>query len=73
MIHIGLNNDLERSAYEHMHKLVRGFTQKCNVNQLMYFEQIGDKSAAQAKKEGDQQVAAGEDEQPGQWYESWMG
>lgn len=33
----GITNDFERRCYEHKHKLVKGFTQKYNVNKLIYF------------------------------------
>ena len=33
---------LERRFYEHKHKLVKGFTQKYNVNKLIYFEIFDD-------------------------------
>jgi putative endonuclease len=35
-------NDLESRCYEHEHKLVKGFTQKYNVNKLIYFEIFDD-------------------------------
>ena len=38
VLYIGVTNDLERRCYEHKHKLVKGFTQKYNVNKLIYFE-----------------------------------
>ena len=38
ILYTGITNDLERRCYEHIHKLVKGFTQKYNVNKLIYFE-----------------------------------
>ena len=38
VLYTGITNDLERRCYEHIHKLVKGFTQKYNVNKLIYFE-----------------------------------
>ena len=38
VLYIGITNDLERRCYEHKHKLVKGFTQKYNVDKLIYFE-----------------------------------
>lgn len=38
VLYTGVTNDLERRCYEHKHKLVKGFTQKYNVNKLIYFE-----------------------------------
>ncbi|MBL4668652.1 MAG: GIY-YIG nuclease family protein, partial [Flavobacteriales bacterium] len=37
-IYIGVTNDLERRIYEHQNKLVKGFTQKYNCVNLVYFE-----------------------------------
>jgi putative endonuclease len=38
VLHTGITTDLERRCYEHKHKLVKGFTQKYDVNKLIYFE-----------------------------------
>jgi len=38
VLYTGVTNDLERRCYEHKHKIVKGFTQKYNVNKLIYFE-----------------------------------
>ncbi|MBK8880815.1 MAG: GIY-YIG nuclease family protein [Bacteroidales bacterium] len=38
VLYTGIINDLERRCYEYKHKLVKGFTQKYNVNILIYFE-----------------------------------
>ena len=38
VLYTGVTNDLERRCYEHKHKSVKGFTQKYNVNKLIYFE-----------------------------------
>ncbi len=38
VLYIGLTNDLERRCYEHKQKKVKGFTQKYNVDILIYFE-----------------------------------
>jgi putative endonuclease len=38
VLYTGITNNLERRCYEHKHKLVKGFTQKYNVNKLIYFE-----------------------------------
>ncbi len=42
VMYIGITNDLTRRIYEHMHKLVKGFTTKYNVDKLIYYEQYGD-------------------------------
>jgi putative endonuclease len=46
VIYIGVTNDLERRVFEHKNKLVKGFTEKYNVNKLVYFEETGDVDAA---------------------------
>jgi len=37
-LYTGMTNNLERRVFEHKHKLSPGFTQKYNVNRLVYFE-----------------------------------
>ncbi len=46
MIYLGVTNNLERRLYEHTNKLVKGFTEKYNVNKLVYFEETQDIAAA---------------------------
>jgi len=40
VLYTGVTNDLERRCYEHKQKLVKGFTQKFNVDKLVYFEKF---------------------------------
>ena len=38
VLYTGVTNDLIRRVYEYKNKLVAGFTQKNNVDRLVYFE-----------------------------------
>ena len=38
VLYTGITNDLERRCYEHKQKIIKGFTQKYNVDKLIYFE-----------------------------------
>ena len=40
VLYTGVTNDLERRLYEHKQKNIKGFTQKYNVDKLVYFEQF---------------------------------
>jgi len=39
-LYIGMTNDLERRMFEHKNKLYKGFTEKYNLDKLIYFEQF---------------------------------
>ena len=45
-LYTGVTNNLERRIYEHKHHLVKGFTNKYNIDKLVYFEETNDISAA---------------------------
>jgi len=45
-LYIGVTNDLLRRTYEHKEHLLKGFTKKYDVTQLVYFEQFDDIEAA---------------------------
>ncbi|MEK6539812.1 MAG: GIY-YIG nuclease family protein [Deltaproteobacteria bacterium] len=46
VMYVGVTNNLERRIYEHKNKMVKGFTEKYNVNKLVYFEETSDVNAA---------------------------
>ena len=41
-MYVGVTNNLTKRIYEHQNKLVKGFTEKYNVNKLVYYEQSSD-------------------------------
>ena len=43
---IGVTNNLERRVYEHKNNIVKGFTSKYSVQQLVYYEETNDIYAA---------------------------
>jgi putative endonuclease len=45
-MYVGVTGNLERRIYEHKNKLVEGFTQKYNVDKLVYYETTNDVMAA---------------------------
>ncbi|HPF07416.1 MAG TPA: GIY-YIG nuclease family protein [Spirochaetota bacterium] len=52
VLYIGVTNNLHRRLYEHKNKLIEGFTEKYNVNKLIYFEETENiKSAILREKE----------------------
>ena len=42
VLYVGVKNNLERRVIEHKRKLFHGFTQKYDVNRLVWFEPFGD-------------------------------
>jgi putative endonuclease len=42
VMYVGVTNDLKRRLYEHKNKLVEGFSEKYNLNKLVYFEETQD-------------------------------
>ena len=40
VLYVGVTNNLERRCYEHKQKLIKGFTQRYNVDKLVYFEEF---------------------------------
>ena len=49
-LYIGVTNNLKRRMYEHRNKLVKGFTEKYNINLLVYHEGTNDIEAALTKE-----------------------
>jgi len=45
-LYIGVTNNLERRMYEHKNKILKGFTEKYNLNKLIYYEETDDISIA---------------------------
>lgn len=39
-LYVGVTNDLKRRLYEHVNKLIPGFTSKYNLNKLIYFAEF---------------------------------
>ncbi|WP_353892503.1 GIY-YIG nuclease family protein [Proteinivorax hydrogeniformans] len=50
VLYTGVTNNLERRIYEHKNKLVKGFTQKYNVDKLLYYESTSDANSAIARE-----------------------
>jgi putative endonuclease len=49
-MYVGFTNDLKRRIYEHQNKLVKGFTERYNVNKLVYFEETSDVAAGTTRE-----------------------
>lgn len=51
-LYTGVSNNLLRRVIEHKRKLIKGFTEKYNLNKLVWFEQTNDiKLAIQKEKQ----------------------
>jgi putative endonuclease len=50
VMYVGVTNDLHRRLYEHKNKLVKGFTEKYNIDKLVYFEETDDVKSALARE-----------------------
>jgi len=55
-IYTVVTDDLVRRVYEHKNKITKGFTDRYNVNKLVYFEQCDDVLSAIAREK---QIKAG--------------
>ena len=49
-LYTGVTNNLIRRVYEHKQKLIAGFTQKYNINRLVYYEETSDIREAIARE-----------------------
>lgn len=47
-LYTGVTNDLERRIYEHKKNIIKGFTAKYNVHNLVYYEETNDVNEALA-------------------------
>jgi putative endonuclease len=45
-LYVGVTSDIKRRVYEHKQHLIPGFTDKYNVDGLLYVERIGDPASA---------------------------
>jgi len=45
-LYAGVTDNLQRRIYEHKNNLVKGFTQKYNIHNLVYYEQTNDINVA---------------------------
>jgi len=50
VLYTGVTNNLERRIYEHKNKLIKGFTERYNVDSLVYFETTSDVNSAIARE-----------------------
>ncbi len=45
-LYVGVTDNLERRIYEHKNNLIKGFTEKYNVHNLVYYEETTDVNVA---------------------------
>ncbi|MBN4065739.1 GIY-YIG nuclease family protein [Candidatus Amoebophilus asiaticus] len=56
VLYTGVTNDIVRRVYEHKNKLIKGFTNRYNVNKLVWLEEYNDVFAT---IEREKQIKAG--------------
>jgi putative endonuclease len=56
VLYTGVTNDLLRRVFEHRDKSIAGFTNRYNIDQLVYYEETPDVNAAIAREK---QIKAG--------------
>jgi putative endonuclease len=49
-LYVGLTNNLIRRVHQHKNKLVKGFTEKYNIDTLVYYEAFTDITSAIARE-----------------------
>ena len=49
-LYIGVTSNIQRRVWEHKEKLIKGFTQKYNIDKLVYYELIEDMPTAIARE-----------------------
>jgi putative endonuclease len=49
-LYVGMTNDLVKRVYQHKKKMVEGFTQRYNIDRLVYFEETNDVRVAQERE-----------------------
>ncbi len=42
VLYVGVTSNLQKRAYEHKEKLIKGFTEKYNITKLVYYETFED-------------------------------
>ncbi|MGI5880048.1 MAG: GIY-YIG nuclease family protein [Syntrophomonadaceae bacterium] len=50
VLYTGVTNNLERRIYEHKNKLIPGFSEKYNLNKLVFYDSTTDVIAAIARE-----------------------
>jgi putative endonuclease len=45
-LYVGVTSDIKKRVYEHKNHLIPAFTDKYNIDRLLYFEKIRDASSA---------------------------
>ena len=72
VLYVGVTNNIKKRVYQHKKHLITGFTDKYNVDQLVYFETMSDAGSAinrekQLKKWKREKKAALIDSQNPEW------
>jgi len=50
VFYVGVTNNLERRVFEHKHHLIKSFTNRYNIEKLIYFEACAEITAAIARE-----------------------